>query len=475
MYRVILIFINFKVMSVLLSDTIDELLNTQLTRITTTDTFCSNLFGTNYGFMTKINTKKINFMKVFYNVDFICSIHFVTDDNDTRDFYPKNELKNVTEAHIDLRNSLIVGIFIQSEIDYIKSFQLNIQSLTSNATYWTPLFGKIEFQKPRLYTYLFYYINYIRSIVTYTNTDHSFLSGFKIYFSSRNCFSLLTTTSIPMVTETSFIIDSLLNLSKEPINVITGTNVNIDESNTSSTTRLGSLLTSASVTDSLIITKEQYCSNLFGSNNGNSVEPRVHSINIMRIFFNDDCISNIHFFYDDNTNYTLFQPTDTTNIKIVNVNLMQVSIVGIYIQNKDDYIKCFKLKLLNLTSNTISWTPLFGQIENGNATSLKTYLFNYINDIYSIETILNLQNISYPILGGFKIKFSSEICFPLLITTTFVPIVLTTYTMTNSSTTTNQLIRLPITVLIFSISIPLAFIFVLIIVCYLNYRYSNFF
>ena len=445
--------------------------NSFLTMNNTNVSDCSYLFGVNNGNTLTISTtlKNMDYIQIISNDDFIIDINFYYDNDDYIYYIPRH-LSDITITNVSLKNNLIVGIFIQSQNEYIKCFQLNILNITSNTSSWTALFGKIENGYSKLYaTYLIEYANYIHSVKTFTNVSSnniSYVTGIEISFYSENCLTLSTTTT-PLKSNKRKLLRELnrklhetkskeLNTYNDTVEYFSSTKIN----STITSTTIDSVVTST-----LLTTTAPSCKYQFGSNDGNGYGSYVDRINALEVFFDDDYIWNVNIYYKDNFNYTFFTPEDNANISINVVNLVNMSIVGIYIQTAEYYIKCFKLKLYSLESNHMFWTPLYSNIDtNSSNLLLKTYFFDYIRDIYFIKMYLNVDNISYTYLSGIQIKMHSDICFSLLMTTTSIPITATIFTITNSTVRINTVVSdIPIIVYVCSICIPIIFIIIVLI------------
>ena len=101
----------------------------------------------------------------------------------------------------------------------------------------------------------------------------------------------------------------------------------------------------------------------------------IDQIDTIQVFSSDNYVNKINFFYNnDGSNFILFPITNLTGISVTNISFVNTSVVGIYIQSKDNYIKCFRFKLKNLTTNNTYWTPLIGKMERNKSASVQTFI-----------------------------------------------------------------------------------------------------
>ena len=220
------------------------------------------------------------------------------------------------------------------------------------------------------------------------------------------------------------------------------------------------------------------CEILFGSKYGNPAGSHLSFVETFTILYDNNYVHNIWYYYNSGNNNTLNGPNNLTNINATDVNLSNSSIVGIYIEIESNYIKCFQFNILNLTTNTSTWSPLFGKRGKRGKHSkfLQTYLYDYIpNNIQSIKTWVDVANrADNSKLYGILIKYEYDSihgdCFPA-ITTTEINLPVTSTSFISTSTEIVQVPKsVPIEVYIFSITIPLIFIFLVILFCFFRSR-----
>ena len=168
-------------------------------------------------------------------------------------------------------------IFVQSQNDYIKCFQLNILNLTSKTSSWTELYGTTVYVDSQLSsTYLFEYVNYIRSIKTFTNLDLSYTTGFEISLHTENCLIVLRTPS----PQKSILMDLLRNLKVKSVETKIETN-KINMTTTAIANLLSAEKDSTSLnTEAVILTTTNIsCTYKFGLNFFNPIFSIVKNIN----------------------------------------------------------------------------------------------------------------------------------------------------------------------------------------------------
>jgi hypothetical protein len=230
------------------------------------------------------------------------------------------------------------------------------------------------------------------------------------------------------------------------------------------------------------------CTKHFGFGSSFIVKTEVISIDTITVFYNDDYVHNIWFYYTDNYSYVLNGPTDLTNITATNLSLINSSIVGIYIENDNNKIKCFQFNIFNLITKKTKWSPLFGKKEKKKKNYFQTYLYDYIpNGIKKFSTYVTTRlltsDLNYnPTLIGFEIEYDStdNECLLDVISTTSIPFLTTMLittttkilsTFTSSTTSAiHETKSIPVEVFIFSIAIPLVFILLAIIVIFFYSR-----
>ncbi len=204
----------------------------------------------------------------------------------------------------------------------------------------------------------------------------------------------------------------------------------------------------------------------------------VISIDTITVFYNDDYVHNIWFYYTDNYAYVLNGPTDLTNITATNLSFINSSIVGIYIENDNKKIKCFQFNILDLKTKKTKWSPLFGKKETKKKNYFQTYLYDYIpNGIKKFSTCVTVRPLSsdfkfHPTLTGFEIEYDStgSECFLDATLTTSIPFLSTIFLTPTTTAVIHEAKPIPIEVFVFSIAIPLVFILLSIIVLFLYSR-----
>ena len=401
---------------------------------------CSYLFGSTNGNLTVADVNKINALRLYFDREYLVDIGFCYKSHNS--CTPYHETKGTIVKNLSLINSTIIGINVQQINNiYIKRIQFQLRDSTSNISYWTPIFGKITSNNEKLLkTFSFNNINYINSLAIYSNIYNSsdrFLAGFLIKFNSENCFPLKVTKSLT-VNETN---RSLLKKKEAEEEVSASTSVS--------------------------------CSLMFGSNSGFLTKTMIDQIDTIQVFSSDNYVNKINFFYNnDGSNFILFPITNLTGISVTNISFVNTSVVGIYIQSKDNYIKCFRFKLKNLTTNNTYWTPLIGKMERNKSASVQTFISDQYTSIYQIKTY-NKIDTSDQILTGLQIIFNSDTCLPLTTSLNAIKVTTTIFMnliIPNSTLPENKSTAMPIIVVIFSISIPLLFVSISGLLCYLNYR-----